>query len=108
MVLLTGSSINTVHEVVLTVTNVFIPKRDPKQPEASGIAMSEIHLPICAGRTKSTPVTIYYETVIQHANQPIKKANQSEDLYEAKLTFHCSFCHSCVQNASVAYKMENW
>jgi hypothetical protein len=74
--LLTGSSINTVREVVLTVTKVFIPKRDLKRSEASEVAMSEIHLPISASRTKSTPVTIYYETVIQHANQPIKKANQ--------------------------------
>jgi hypothetical protein len=76
MGLLKGSSISTVHEVVLTVTKVFIPKRDLKWSEASRIVMSKIQLLICADRTKRTPVTIYYETVIQHANQPIKKANQ--------------------------------
>lgn len=57
MCLLKGSSINTLHEVVLTVAHVFIPKRNLKQSEACGIAMSKIHLPICDDRTKSTPVT---------------------------------------------------
>jgi len=57
MGLLKGSSINTVHEVVHTVANVSIPKRDLKELEASEIAMSKIHLPICDDRTKSTPVT---------------------------------------------------
>jgi len=52
MRLLKGSSINTVHEAVLTVAHVSIPKRDLKQSEASGIAMSKIHLPICDDRTK--------------------------------------------------------
>jgi len=55
MGLLKGSSINTVHEVVLTVANVSIPKRDLKESEASGIVMSKIHLPIVM-TTKSTPV----------------------------------------------------
>jgi len=55
--LLKGSSINTVHKVVLTITNVSIPKRDLKELEASGIVMSKIHSPICDDRTNSTPVT---------------------------------------------------
>jgi len=57
MQLLKGSSINNVHEVILTVAHVFIPKRDLKQLEASGVTMSKIHLPICDDRTKSTLVT---------------------------------------------------
>ena len=40
-----------VHKVVLTVANVFIPRRDLKWPEASGTVMRKNHLPICHDRT---------------------------------------------------------
>jgi hypothetical protein len=90
MRLLKGSSINTVHEVVRTVAHVFIPKRDLKQSEASGIAMSKIHLPICDDRTKSAPVTELLQvsdSTYQPTNQPTnqKKQTKGGDLYEAKV-----------------------
>ena len=107
MQLLKGSSINTVHEVVLTVAHVFIPKIDLKQSEASGIAMSKIRLPICDDRTTSTLVTELLQdsdSTCQPTNQPTKKSKPKvETCMKQKLTSHGSLRHSCVQNASLAY-----